>query len=66
MCARRERGAPSPRGRRLLCPRPWGLAGFPPHLGVRLWPPPRPRSRHARGPVAPVSRHELDGAFVFP
>lgn len=41
MCARRERGAPSPRGRRLLCPRPWGLAGLP--------------SSSGRAPVAPVT-----------
>lgn len=57
MCARRERGAPSPRGRRLLCPRPWGLAGLPSSSGrapaAPAAPafPSRPRPRHPR--VAP-------------
>lgn len=58
---------PPPRGDGGSCARdPGASPGFPPHLGVRLWPPPRPRSRHARGPVTPASRHELDSTFMFP
>lgn len=66
-CVHAGSAVPPPRGDGGSCARdPGASPGFPPHLGVRLWPLPRLRSRHARGPVAPASRHELDGAFVFP